>query len=85
MSYIIARASDVLDSAAFVKLNGCPKISHEIMREQAKQNAPTSLLGNDREMSVNELRTKLAKEGLDINASKEDLVARLEEYNASQI
>lgn len=70
MSYVIARASDVLDSEVFDKLNGW------IMREQAKQNAPASLLGNDSEMSVNILRTELAKEGLGVVGSKEVLVLK---------
>ncbi|KAL7550144.1 hypothetical protein ACHAWF_013415 [Thalassiosira exigua] len=80
VSYIMANAADYMESSNSKKLKESPKLMEELMFEiisnSANRDSRMDSTGNN--CTVNDLRKMLHKEGLDLNGSKEMLVARLE-------
>jgi len=79
ISYFVARATDLLNSKAWEKLGESPSLLAEIMKEMSKRVDTDTRFGEYSNLSVNELRKRLADEELDIDGSKESLVSRLQE------
>ena len=77
LSYFAACARDVLKTESYKNMRECPRLLEEVMI--AVQNASGLDVRFKRAtiLSVNELRTKLSSIGLDVDGSKETLVARL--------
>ena len=75
-SYFVTRANDILNSKFSKELQESPKLLQELIRAVAQNShgARSPRAG----LSVGELRTELGERNLDVDGSKEMLVARLE-------
>ena len=78
LSCFVARATDLLNSGTQEKLSESPNLMVELMKEMSKRNDTDTRRFNEYgNLSVNQLRKRLADEELDIDGSKEMLVSRL--------
>jgi len=85
MNYFVSRAADLVNLECTEKLRESPKIMEEMMVVMSSSNVVDARFNNTGvNMTVNELRKKLDKEGLDVDGSKEALVSRLQEANKRQ-
>jgi len=79
ISFFVARATDLLNSETREKLSESPGLLIELMTEMSKRNDTDTRFGEYSNLSVNDLRKRLADDELDIDGSKESLVSRLQE------
>jgi len=80
----VSRSEDVLNSESSKYLKESPKLLTELMMEISKSANKATSFGDGRNVSVNDLREQLHEKGLDVDGSKEMLIARLETSNKRQ-
>ena len=86
MEFFVEKSDEVMASEGFEQVAESPEIMREMMAAMSSGNKkrPASSRPNDtgrdyKRMRVSTLRQKLDGKGLDVDGSKEMLVARLEE------
>ena len=87
IDYFVANSADVMASDGYEQIEQSPSITKELMLAMAagskKRHAEDSSGGDIKRMRVSTLRQKLDEKGLDVDGSKEMLVARLLENEAA--
>ena len=84
MEFFVKNAQAVMASEGFEKVAESPETMREMMSAMAlgSKKQPASSDADYKRMSVATLRQKLDDKGLDVDGSKEMLVARLEDGDA---
>mmetsp|Transcript_11454 Transcript_11454/g.25142 ORF Transcript_11454/g.25142 Transcript_11454/m.25142 type:complete len:373 (+) Transcript_11454:297-1415(+) len=84
IAFIVSRSEDVLNSESSKHLKESPKLLTELVLEISKSANIATPFDVGRNVSVNDLRGQLHDEGLDVDGSKEMLIARLQTSNKRQ-
>ena len=78
LSYFMARYRDVPKADSYSKMKQCPALMEEVMMATLPSLDKDERFGKRDRKSVNELRCELSRLRLDVDGSKDTLVARLD-------
>lgn len=81
MSFILTKAEDVLSSDSFKSIPAEQNILSELLSVTAMKNKASKFSSNYKSMSVSDLRWELATKKLDVDGSREILIARLGDHS----
>ena len=85
MSFIVARSEDILNNLEFSKqLVESPELLLEVTKELSKKSSRHQCFSDGSIPAVTQLRNQLSKKGLDVDGTKEMLVACLNASNKRQ-
>ena len=83
-NYFVSRAADLMNSECTLELRESPRLMEEMMMAMSSSGDDPRFSNTGVNMTVNELRKKLDKKGMDVDGSKEVLIGRYQESNKRQ-